>query len=52
LGATPQFDVKEAAWMFIGDFNGALLGAYLMKAMIDVMEKRGFNFSDSSKPKN
>jgi len=52
LGATPQFDAKEAAWMFIGDLNGALLGAYLMKAMIDVMEKRGFNFSDSSKPKN
>ena len=41
LGATPQFDVKEAAWMFIGDLNGALLGAYLMKAMIDVMEKAG-----------
>ena len=52
LGETPHFDFQAAAWMFIGDFNGALLGAYLMKAMIDMLEKKGFNFSGSSQPKN
>lgn len=46
------FNAQEAAWMFIGDLNGALLGAYLFKAMIDFMEKRGFNFSGSSQTKN
>jgi DUF1009 family protein len=38
--------------MFIGDLNGALIGAYLLKAIIEFMEKRGFNFSDSSQSKN
>ena len=49
---TEAFDYQQAVWMFIGDFNGALLGAYLMKALIDFMEKKGFNFSGSSQPKN
>jgi hypothetical protein len=52
LGSTGDFDLQEAAWMFLGDFNGALLGGYLTKAMIDAMEKRGFNFSGPSQPKN
>ena len=46
------FNAQEAAWMFIGDLNGALIGAYLLKALIDFMEKRGINFSGSSQPKN
>ena len=50
--ASKVFDYQHAVFMFIGDFNGALLGAYLMKAMIDFMEQKGFNFSDSSQPKN
>ncbi len=49
---TDTFDYTEAVWMFIGDFNGALLGAYLIKALIDFMEKKGFNFSGSSQPKS
>ncbi len=52
LESTRDFDLQEAAWMFVGDFNGALLGAYLTKALIDALEKRGFNFSGSSRPKN
>ena len=52
LESTRDFDLQEAAWMFIGDFNGALLGAYLTKALIDALEKRGFNFSGSSQTKN
>jgi hypothetical protein len=46
------FIAQDAAWMFIGDLNGALIGAYLLKAIIEFMEKRGFNFSDSSQSKN
>jgi len=46
------FIAQDAAWMFIGDLNGALIGAYLMKAVIEFMEKRGINFSGSSQPKN
>jgi hypothetical protein len=46
------FIFQEAAWMFIGDLNGALIGAYLLKALIDFLEKQGFNFSGSSPPKN
>jgi hypothetical protein len=38
--------------MFLGDLNGALLGAYLMKAIIDYLEKKGINFSDPSQPKS
>ena len=52
LEATKAFDEQAALWMFFGDLNGALIGAYLMKAIIDFMEKRGVNFSDSSPPKN
>jgi hypothetical protein len=46
------FSALGALWMFIGDFNGALLGAYLMKALVDLVEKRGFKLSGSSQPKN
>jgi hypothetical protein len=52
LASTSEFDLQAASWMFIGDFNGALLGAYLTKALIDMLEKRGFNFSGTSQPKN
>jgi hypothetical protein len=52
LDTTRTFDVQAAMWMFVGDFNGALLGAYLMKAMIDTLERLGFNFSDASSPRN
>ena len=52
MGSTPVFDASEALWMFLGDLNGALLGAYLMKAGIDFLEKKGVNFSDFSRPKN
>jgi hypothetical protein len=52
LESSHDFDELTAAWMFIGDLNGALIGAYFMKAIIDFMEKRGVNFSDSSQPKN
>ena len=50
----PNHDFSEltAAAMFLGDLNGALIGAYLMKAVIDFMEKRGFSFSEPSKPEN
>jgi hypothetical protein len=46
------FDANTSLWMFIGDLNGALLGAYLFKAMLDYLEKKGFNFSSPSQPKN
>jgi hypothetical protein len=46
------FELTEVFWMFLGDLNGALLGAYLMKAGIDFLEKKGVNFSDFSRPKN
>ena len=46
------FSFQGALWMFIGDFNGALLGAYLMKAMVDAVEKRTLRVSGSSQPKN
>jgi hypothetical protein len=46
------FDYVQAFWMFTGDLLGALFGAYLMKALIDYMEHKGFNFSSSSQPKN
>jgi hypothetical protein len=46
------FSALGALWMFIGDFNGALLGAYLMKALVDLVEKRGFKLSGSSQSKN
>ena len=52
LNPSHDFDETTAAWMFVGDLNGALIGAYLMKAMIDFLQNRGINFSDSSQPKN
>ena len=52
IGKLEVFEVKEAFWMFLGDLNGALLGAYLMKAIIDYLEKKGVNFSGPSEPKN
>jgi hypothetical protein len=52
LETTKVFDEQAAFWMFVGDLMGAMLGAYLMKAAIDFIEKRGFNFSNSSQPKN
>jgi hypothetical protein len=36
--------------MFVGDLNGALLGAYLFKASLDYLAKKGFNFSEPSQP--
>ena len=47
IGYSEAFDVTEAVWMFLGDLNGALLGAYLMKALLDYFEKKGFKFSDT-----
>ena len=47
IGYSEAFDVAEAVWMFLGDLNGALLGAYLMKAVLDYLEKKGFKFSDT-----
>ena len=46
MGQSQAFDVTEVFWMFLGDLNGALLGAYLMKAMLDYFEKKGFKFSN------
>jgi hypothetical protein len=51
-GNTPQFDTYQAVWMFIGDLNGALLGAYLMKALLDFLEKKGMHFSNFLRPRN
>ena len=45
-------DASTSFWMFIGDLNGALLGAYLFKASLDLLEKRGFQFSEPLQPKN
>ncbi len=45
-------DANTTFWMFIGDLNGALLGAYLFKASLDYLEKKGFNFPLPSQPKN
>jgi fructose-specific phosphotransferase system IIC component len=38
------FDPQLAFSMFLGDLLGALLGAYLMKAVLDFLEKKGINF--------
>ena len=46
------FELTQVFWMFLGDLNGALLGAYLMKAIIDYLEKKGINFSGPSQPRN
>jgi len=45
------FELTTVFWMFLGDLNGALLGAYLMKAILDYLEKKGVNFSGSSQSK-
>jgi lipid-A-disaccharide synthase-like uncharacterized protein len=45
------FEVAEVFWMFLGDLNGALLGAYLMKAILDYLEKKGIHFSGPSRTK-
>jgi len=45
------FELTEVFWMFLGDLNGALLGAYLMKAILDYLEKKGVNFSGPSQRK-
>ena len=41
LDGTKVFDVQHAMSMFVGDLLGALLGAYLMKAVLDFLEKKG-----------
>jgi uncharacterized membrane protein YfcA len=52
IDSEQTFSISGAFLMFIGDFNGALLGAYLMKALVDAIEKRSFKISGSSQPKN
>ncbi len=52
LNSISQFDATQAFWMFVGDLNGALLGAYLMKALLDYLERKGVNFSEPSQPSN
>ena len=44
LDTTHPFDFQQAASMFAGDLLGALLGAYLMKAVLDFLEKKGVKF--------
>jgi hypothetical protein len=38
--------------MFVGDLNGALLGAYLLKASLDYLERKGIKLAGPSQPKN
>jgi len=45
IGQSEALELTEVFWMFLGDLNGALLGAYLMKAMLDYLEKKGVKFS-------
>ena len=45
IGQSQAFELTEVFWMFLGDLNGALLGAYLMKACLDYLEKKGLKFS-------
>ena len=45
-------DTGASLWMFVGDLNGALLGAYLFKATLNFLESKGINFSGPSQPKN
>ena len=52
IDSEQTFSLMGALWMFIGDFNGALLGAYLMKALVDAIEIRGIKTSSSSLPKS
>ena len=52
VDSAETFSMSGALWMFVGDFNGALLGAYLMKAWVDAVEIRRLRLSGTSKPKN
>jgi hypothetical protein len=31
--------------MFMGDMVGTLFGAYLLKSLVDLMDRKGFKFS-------
>ena len=44
MGQSQVFELDQVFWMFLGDLNGALLGAYLMKATLDFFEKKGVKF--------
>jgi len=44
MGQAQAFELDQVFWMFLGDLNGALLGAYLMKATLDFFEKKGLKF--------
>jgi hypothetical protein len=52
FGSEHLMETNSTLWMLIGDLNGALLGAYLFKASLDYLEKKGFNFSEPSQSKN
>jgi len=39
----------EALWMFTGDMLGTLMGAYLMKGVLDLMAYRQLKLAESSK---
>jgi hypothetical protein len=45
-------DSSASFWMLIGDLNGALLGAYLFKAGLDYLERKGIHLSGTSQPKS
>jgi len=45
-------DTSASFWMFVGDLNGALLGAYLLKASLDYLERKGIKLAGPSQPKN
>jgi hypothetical protein len=45
MGQSETFALTDVFWMFLGDLNGALLGAYLMKAILDYLQKKGVKFS-------
>jgi hypothetical protein len=48
FGNEQLIETNSSIWMFVGDLNGALLGAYLFKASLDYLAKKGFNFSEPS----
>ncbi len=50
LDSDQLIETNSSIWMFVGDLNGALLGAYLLKASLDYLTKKGFNFSEPSQP--
>jgi hypothetical protein len=45
MGQSETFALTDVFWMFLGDLNGTLLGAYLMKAILDYLQKKGVKFS-------